>query len=187
LDAITQGFNWSLCLTIVSKTFGEQIAKPAIDLVGFLYSTGRQMDFQGNSDNSYSQGQGILEFALVLPLLFLVVFGVLDLGRIFFATIGLTNAAREGVRYLTLHPDDISNDLGSFLGSKAAATDEANYAGLAVSGSQVTVTCSNTDGDEFCDSGTPATVTVTYNFDLILGWFLPSPITIARSAVMIVP
>jgi len=186
LDAITRRFNWSLCLTIVSKTFGEQIAKPAIDLVGFL-CIGRQMDFQRNSGNSHNQGQGILEFALVLPLLFVVVFGVLDLGRIFFATIGLTNAAREGVRYLTMHPDDVSNDLGSFLGSKTAATDEANYAGLAVSGGQVTVVCSNADGDEFCDSGTPATVTVTYNFDLILGWFLPSPITITRSAVMIVP
>ena len=145
------------------------------------------MDLQVNSDRVHNRGQGILEFALVLPVLFLIVFGVLDLGRVFFATIGLTNASREGVRYLTLHPDDVSNELGSFLGSITAATDEANYAGLSVSGSQVTVDCSNTDGDDFCDSGTPATVTVTSDFDLILGWVLPSPITITRSAVMIVP
>jgi Flp pilus assembly protein TadG len=145
------------------------------------------MNLPKKSDASTNQGQGILEFALVLPLLLLVVFGVLDLGRIFFVTIGLTNAAREGVRYLTLHPDDVSNEFGSFWGSKAAATDEANYSGITVSGSQVTVTCSNVDGDDLCDSGTPATVTVTYNFDLILGWILPSPIAITRSAVMIVP
>ena len=145
------------------------------------------MNLQVNSDRTYHRGQGILEFALVLPVLFLVVFGVLDLGRIFFATIGLTNAAREGVRYLTLHPDDVSNELGAFLGSTAAAIDEANYSGLSVSGSQVAVNCANTDGDDFCDSGTPATVTVTFDFDLILGWVLPSPITITRSAVMIVP
>ena len=145
------------------------------------------MGFARKSFKTRQQGQGILEFALILPILFLIVFGVLDLGRIFFETIGLTNAAREGARYLTLHPDDVSNALGTFLGAKAAAIDEANYSGITVSDSQVTVTCSNVDSDDFCDSGTPATVTVTHNFDLILGWVLPSPITITRSAVMIVP
>ena len=132
-------------------------------------------------------GQNLLEFALVLPMLLIVAFGVLDLGRIFFATIGLTNAAREGVRYLTIHPDDVSNDYAAYWGSKSAAIDEANYSGISVSDGQVTVTCSNADSDDYCDSGTPATVTVTYDFDLVLGWVLPTPITITRSAVMVVP
>jgi len=145
------------------------------------------MVLRTNSKNINHQGQGLVELALVLPILLLVVFGVLDLGRMFFATTTLTNAAREGVRYLTLYPDDISNELGTFLGVKTATIDEANYAGLSVNDSQVTVTCSNVDTDDFCDSGTPATVTVTYDFDLILGWILPTPITITRSAVMIVP
>jgi Flp pilus assembly protein TadG len=145
------------------------------------------MNLNLNTKNNNDQGQGIFEFALVLPILLLIVFGVLDLGRIFFATIGLTNAAREGVRYLTLYPDDISNDFGAFQGAKSVTIDEANYSGLTVIDSQVIVSCSNADSDDYCDSGTPATVTVTYDFDLILGWILPTPIIITRSAVMIVP
>ena len=46
-----------------------------------------------------SKGQELMEFAIVLPLLLLIVFGVLDLGRLFHALITITNAAREGARY----------------------------------------------------------------------------------------
>ena len=146
------------------------------------------MDICDNSDSINQRGQNLLEFALILPLLAIVVFGVLDLGRVFFASIGLTSAAREGVRYLTMHPNDISNDSGAYLGSKVAAVNEANYAKISITETNVNVTCSNIDDDsDFCDSGTPATVTVTYDFDLILGWVLPGPITVTRSAEMIVP
>ena len=61
------------------------------------------MDYCNKLHSVKPRGQNILEFALVLPFLAIVVFGALDLGRVFFATIGLTNAAREGVRYLTMH------------------------------------------------------------------------------------
>lgn len=132
-------------------------------------------------------GQNILEFALVLPMLAVVVFGVLDLGRVFFATISLTNAAREGARYLTIHPDDVSNEYAAYWGAKSAAIDEAHYSGISIIESQVDVVCSNADSDDYCDSGSPATVTVTYDFDLVLGWILPTPITVTRSAVMLVP
>ena len=145
------------------------------------------MDFREKYQKINQRGQNILEFALVLPFLAIVVFGVLDLGRVFFATIGLTNAAREGARYLTMYPDDVSHDYGSYWGAKTAAIDEANYSGITIIGSDVIVTCANVDGDSFCDSGTPATVSITYNFGLILGWVLPSPIQITRSAEMIVP
>ena len=37
------------------------------------------------------------------------------------------------------------------------------------------------------DGGEAAVVTVTQEFDLILGWLLPSPITITRTAQMVVP
>jgi Flp pilus assembly protein TadG len=147
---------------------------------------GFDMEIRKRSQN-HELGQNLLEFALVLPMLMIVMFGVLDLGRVFFATISLTNAAREGVRYLTIHPDDVANDSAAFWGSKVAAIDEANYSGISLGAGQVTVICSNADGDDYCDSGSPATVTVTYNFDLVLGWFLPTPITLTRSAVMLVP
>lgn len=136
------------------------------------------------SSRNHERGQNFLEFALVLPFLVVIVFGVLDLGRVFFATINLTNAAREGVRYLTLHPDDVEI---SFLRSKSVAAEEANYGGIPISVGNVSVTCTNTDEDtDYCDSGTPAKVTVDYEFDLVLGWISPT-IQLSRSATMVIP
>ena len=44
------------------------------------------------------RGQGMLEFALVIPLFLLIVIALFDLGRAVFAYNTLTNAAREGAR-----------------------------------------------------------------------------------------
>ena len=119
---------------------------------------------------------------LFISLLFVVLFGVLDLGRVFFASINLTNAAREGVRFLTRHPDDIVNDYSPYWGAKSAVFEEAGYSGISLSEGDIYVDCSNADSDDFCDSGTPATVEVTYDFDLILGWIIPGPISVTRTA-----
>jgi hypothetical protein len=133
------------------------------------------------------KGQNLVELAMVLPFLFVILFGVLDLGRVFFASISLTNAAREGVRFLTLHPDDLVNVYLPYWGSKKAAIEEANYSGVTLSEGDISVECLDEDDNDFCDPGTPASVEVTYDFDLILGWILPSPITVSRSAVMVIP
>jgi Flp pilus assembly protein TadG len=44
------------------------------------------------------RGQALVEFALVLPLLILLLVGVLDFGRAIFAYNSLSNAARSGAR-----------------------------------------------------------------------------------------
>ena len=44
------------------------------------------------------QGASAVEFALILPILMLLIGGVVDYGRYFFTEIQLTNAAREGAR-----------------------------------------------------------------------------------------
>jgi len=43
-------------------------------------------------------GQTLVEFALVLPIFLLVVFGLLDVGRLVFTNSALSQAAREGAR-----------------------------------------------------------------------------------------
>ncbi len=49
--------------------------------------------------SSRKKAQGMLEFALILPILLLLIFGILDYGRLFFAWISIENAARVGARY----------------------------------------------------------------------------------------
>jgi Flp pilus assembly protein TadG len=43
-------------------------------------------------------GQSLVEFALVLPIFLLMMFGVIDAGRYVFANSAVSNAAREGAR-----------------------------------------------------------------------------------------
>lgn len=52
-----------------------------------------------------SRGQSLVEFALVLPILLLIVMVALDFGRAFFGWIGITNASRAGAAYAASHPD----------------------------------------------------------------------------------
>ena len=44
-------------------------------------------------------GQGMVEFALVLPLLLLVMFGIIEFGRLLFTYSMISAASREGARY----------------------------------------------------------------------------------------
>lgn len=44
------------------------------------------------------RGAAAIEFAIVFPLLFLVLAGIIDFGRAFFIQVQLANSAREGAR-----------------------------------------------------------------------------------------
>jgi len=50
------------------------------------------------------QGQALVEFALVILLLFLLLFGIIDFSRLFFAYATMSNGVREGARYGITHP-----------------------------------------------------------------------------------
>ncbi len=49
--------------------------------------------------NRQIRGQGLVEFALVLPLILLVIIVFIELGRIVYFYSALNNAVREGARY----------------------------------------------------------------------------------------
>src|SRR5688572_6229296 len=44
-------------------------------------------------------GQSLMEFALVAPFILLVIFGIIDLGRLMHAQATVSNAARQGARF----------------------------------------------------------------------------------------
>ena len=52
-------------------------------------------------------GQGLVELILVFPLLLLVLLGIIDFGRVYFAYVTITNASREGARYASSCPSDL--------------------------------------------------------------------------------
>src|SRR6187402_3204985 len=49
------------------------------------------------------RGQALTEFAVVLPVFLLLVFGIIDLGRVIWGLDNVANAAREGARYASVH------------------------------------------------------------------------------------
>jgi len=53
---------------------------------------------------SHEAGQALTEFALIAPLFFLILFGIIQLGLLFAGQNGLTNAAREAARYASTLP-----------------------------------------------------------------------------------
>lgn len=94
------------------------------------------------------EGQSVVEFALILPVLILLIFGMIDFGWLFYNKIEVNNASREGARYAAIHWNE-----GSYVSDTESLV--TNYA----SGSSVTVAA---DGAE-------VTVSVSKNVDVLTG------------------
>lgn len=108
--------------------------------------------------------QALVEYALVLPFLLLLVLGAMDIGRMFYTKMILTNAAREGANYLAYSPDDADNE---YVDTFAAIYDEANSSNVEVIDTEVTYSgC--------CTRGLPVEVTITKVVDLIFDNILQS-------------
>ena len=78
------------------------------------------------------RGDAIVEFALVLPILLLILFGILELGRVLDAWIVVQNAAREGARVGTLDATaaaaatDAQSAANSYLSTAFAARSDVD-------------------------------------------------------------
>ena len=106
---------------------------------------------RGHRVRDTDRGAAAVEFALLLPLLLLLVFGIIDFGRALNAQITLTQAAREGARLAALGQPNVVGR------TQAAAT------GLSLPPGDVKVTS--------CPPGatqtTEAMVQITYSFSFI--------------------
>jgi Flp pilus assembly protein TadG len=98
------------------------------------------------------RGAAAVEFAICLPLLLLLVFGIIDFGRALNAQLTLTQAAREGVR------------LASFGDPPAEVQARAEAAAPELSGITVTVAASCQPG---AGPSADAVVNVSYSFSFI--------------------
>lgn len=114
-------------------------------------------------------GQSLIEFALVLPVLLLLIIGAMDIGRMFFTKIVLTNAAREGANYLALNKKEPEN---GYQNTWKAIQDEANSSGVSLAYTDVEWT--STLCDPRCTPGSPVQITVSTSVDLVFSSFLES-------------
>lgn len=103
------------------------------------------------------RGAAAVEFALVLPVLILLVLGLIEFSRVFNVQISITNAAREAARTMA-----IENDPGIARSVAIAAAPSVNPA---ISADDIDVA----PGD--CVAGATVTVTITYTVDLLSGYF----------------
>lgn len=128
------------------------------------------------------RGQSLVEFALALPILLLVIFGLLDLGRAVYVGNALAEAARDGARY------------GSV---QARAYDETTRAGVedwilgrldAVPNPTISADCTGSNNTFKCTVDDILVVTVRSDFEMvtpIIGQII-GPLTLeARSEVIV--
>jgi hypothetical protein len=136
---------------------------------------------------SAARGQELAEFAIIVPVILLIVFAVLDLARAFSMMVSITSAAREGARYASFYGLQWNNTTSLWelktADIVAATRSEAANSGVDLSGASVVPTCPSGT----CGSGQPVRVTITYSLKLIMGWILPSPLTLSRYAEMMAP
>lgn len=72
------------------------------------------------------RGQALVEFALVAPMFFLVLFGIIEAGRFIFYYETLNNATREGARYAIVNG---ANTIGCPTGPAAPGSTPCDVAG----------------------------------------------------------
>ena len=129
---------------------------------------------QGSLMIQDEHGGSLVEFAIVMPLLFVILFGIIEFGILLYDKAMITNASREGARAgivfdATLRNED--NTINSE-GVKARVQDAVDayltnvddnvYLISFGSGSTYSVNCSDVNL-----SGDPLTVTVSYRFDFL--------------------
>lgn len=109
------------------------------------------------------QGQALVEFAFVLPVLLLLIFGLFDVARAVWQENTLAYAAREGTRYAIVHGS--ASESPATQASHAAVAAVVRDAAVGVSNITVTVTYPDTIGVTPCnDRGCRVSVDATAPF-----------------------
>jgi Flp pilus assembly protein TadG len=111
---------------------------------------------------SDESGAELIEFALALPLLLLVGFGIIDFGRLFQRYEVITNAAREGARVAIL-PGYAQADVVARVEQYLAAS------GLTAPHAAPSITVSPFAVGTLCTAVTSVTVTYPQTFSMVAG------------------
>ena len=149
---------------------------------------------------AYNGGQSLVEFALVLPLLLLLLAGGADLARAYFVGIQVSNAAREASLYVAGNAPYANGDYTAVLPTSgtyhgclpgvgegpAIAAGCASFAGspLSCPSNEIIWTVSPTalpSTTGYAGNSFPVTVTATCNLDLLTP-LLPTTVSISSTS-----
>ncbi len=122
------------------------------------------------------RAQNLVEFALIMPVLFLLLFGILDGGRVFAAWMTVTNEAREGARFAVA--DAVSRTpavVDTYVRERTKGVLDP---------AKLTVATTVTKGGE---TPTSVRVDITYQMTLVtplIGELFPKPVLVKADSVM---
>ena len=126
-------------------------------------------------------GAAAVEFALILPILLVLVLGIAEMGRAFNIQVSLSEAAREAARYAAIH-----NAESGYTHTSAQAVGIAAAPSVGLSASNVGVAFST---GSTCTTSGNAVVTVTYTTPWMTGFpalipGMPANLSIQSKGVM---
>lgn len=141
-----------------------------------LRLSGRAFKIRGwrNQERKSESGQGLVELALLTPMLVLILLGAVDFGRVFSASIQVTNAAREGA-YFGARSFENAEDSAAI--ENVAIADSSSIFGIDPTVSSTTGVDDN--GYDF------VAVTVTYAFEPLVPYpGIPEEIDLSKTVTM---
>ena len=103
------------------------------------------------------RGAVAVEFALIFPILIVILIGIIEYGSMFNAQLLVTGAAREGARAMSVS--------GSVAQAQSAAVDASDGLAPALTTADVNVSSAT------CTDGSDVTVTITYVKPFLTGFF----------------
>lgn len=144
---------------------------------------------RGRGASSHSRAQALVEFSIVAPIFFLILFGIIDFGRYIYYTQALNNAAREGARYAIVHGELGIPQTGPGPGSSdptgnAVRTVVRNYAigVVALNNSDIAVSWD----PPINKRNSKVTVVVTYGFRSVIPLVPIPPITVTGASTLVI-
>jgi hypothetical protein len=145
-------------------------------------------------------GQNLVEYALMLIIFLLMMFGIIDFSRALYSYHFVSHAAREGARWAVVNGADCADDLPpskpTCPGGPATQTDVQSYvSGIVPPGidsSQVQVSATWPDTSGTCapgshnEPGCPVVVTVSYNFNFLVPLIHNGTLAMASTSEMVI-
>jgi Flp pilus assembly protein TadG len=136
-----------------------------------------------------SRGQTLVEFALVAPMFFLVLFSIVEGARFIFYYEMLNNATRDGARYAIVHGENSFDPTGPPNDPTGAdVITRVKQSAVGILGSAVTVTPTWTIAGVPApnERGTTVTVHASYTYSSVIPIVPLPPITVEAESSLVV-